>query len=96
MPVKTIGSEYFVHDRDAQTLRGEKTGLILGFGQRVLVRLTDATPMTGGLTLDLLEVEGRKLPQRPAGRSSAGSGRRKLVKRRTKAKKLKKKLARKR
>ncbi|MDA8746579.1 ribonuclease R [Litoreibacter sp.] len=96
VPVKTIGREYFVHDRDAQTLRGEKTGLTLGLGQRVLVRLADATPMTGGLTLDLLEVEGRKLPQRPAGRSSAGSGRRKLVRKRTKAQKLKKKLARKR
>ncbi len=94
VPVKTIGREYFVHDRDAQTLRGEKTGLVLGLGQRVLVRLADATPMTGGLTLELLEVEGRKMPQSPGGSKSYGGGRRKLVKHRSKGSKLRKKAAR--
>ena len=94
VPVKTIGREYFQHDRDAQTLRGEKTGLVLGLGQRVLVRLADATPMTGGLTLELLEVEGRKMPQNPGGAKSYGGGRRKLVKHRSKGSKLRKKAAR--
>ena len=32
-------------------------------GQRVTVRLSEAVPLTGGLMLELLEVEGKPLPQ---------------------------------
>lgn len=93
VPVRTLGREYFQFDRDAQTLRGEKTGLVLGLGQRVTVRIAEATPTTGGLTLDLLEAEGRHLPQAPAGRAGGGA-RRKLVKHRKKGAKLRKKAQR--
>ena len=93
VPIRNVGREYFQFDRDAQTLRGESSGLVLGIGQRVMVRIAEATPMTGGLTLDLLEIEGRHVPQAPAGRKSGGS-RRKLVKSRKKGAKLRKKAAR--
>ena len=43
------------------------TGVTLGMGQRVVVRLMEATPVTGGLMLELLTLEGNPLP--------AGSGR---------------------
>lgn len=31
-------------------------------GQRVTVRLAEAVPVTGGLVLELLEIEGRGMP----------------------------------
>ena len=65
LPIRTIGQEYFHFDPDAQMLIGSDTGLEIGLGQRVTVRLAEAVPMTGGLTLDLLELDGQPLPRGP-------------------------------
>lgn len=62
IPVSTIGAEYFRYDGDAQTLTGEQSGLMLTVGVPVLVRLTEAVPVTGGLMLELLEVDGGSVP----------------------------------
>jgi len=67
IPVSTLGREYFRYDPERQTLSGEETGLTLGLGQSVTVRLVEAAPVTGGLILELLSVEGarrRALPRR--------------------------------
>jgi ribonuclease R len=77
VPVSAIGREYFAFDPDTQTLTGETSRRVLGLGQRVLVRLAEAVPITGGLLLELLEVEGRRLPTPPR-RASNGAPRRKL------------------
>ena len=66
LPIRAIGNEYFHFDPEAQMLIGSDTGLEIGLGQRVTVRLAEAIPMTGGLTLDLLELEGQPLPRGPA------------------------------
>ncbi len=66
------GREYFHYDPDQQILLGSETGLEIGIGQRVTVRLSEAVPLTGGLTLELLEVEGRPLPQ-GSGRGRGGA-----------------------
>ncbi len=71
VPVRTLGDEYFRHDAEAQQLVGEHSGRAFGLGQRVLVKLAEAEPMTGGLLLELLEVEGEAVP-----RSKARKGRR--------------------
>lgn len=63
LPIREIGAEYFHFDADAQMLIGADTGLEIGIGQRVTVRLSEAVPLTGGLTLELLELEGRALPR---------------------------------
>ena len=63
LPIREIGREYFHYDQNAQVLMGSETGLEIGIGQRVTVRLSEAVPLTGGLMLELLEVEGRPLPQ---------------------------------
>ncbi|WP_306753256.1 ribonuclease R [Paracoccus actinidiae] len=65
LPIRAIGQEYFHFDPDAQMLIGSDTGLEIGLGQRVTVRLAEAIPMTGGLTLDLLELDGQPLPRGP-------------------------------
>ena len=72
IPVSSLGREYFRHDAASQTLRGEETGLVLGLGQRVTVRLVEAAPVTGGLILELLAVEGEQ--RRAPGRRQDGKG----------------------
>ena len=93
IPVRTIGSEYFHFDADSQTLMGAETGLTLGLGQKVTVRLTEAVPVTGGLILELLEVAGGTIPQ---GRKAARGKpvRRKVAKSKKKAQKIKRKVTR--
>ncbi|MBV1895355.1 MAG: ribonuclease R [Rhodobacteraceae bacterium] len=94
VPVRTLGREYFNFDQDAGTLKGSDTGLLIAVGQRVTVRLARATPVTGGLELELLALDDKPLPKRssPAGRTA----RRKVSKGKRKADKIKQKVARKR
>ena len=73
LPIRAIGREYFHFDADAQILVGSETGLEIGIGQRVTVRLAEAVPMTGGLTLELLELNGKALP-RGQGNRKGGRG----------------------
>ncbi|WP_323010372.1 ribonuclease R [Paracoccus sp. (in: a-proteobacteria)] len=82
LPIREIGREYFHYDPNAQVLMGSETGLEIGIGQRVTVRLSEAVPLTGGLMLELLEVEGRPLPQ---GATTGGRGKGPLRKRATQA-----------
>ena len=83
VPISTLGGEYFLYDPDTQALVGERTRRVIGLGQRVLVRLVEATPITGGLLFELLEVEGRRLATPPR-RPGTGGPRRKLAQRRIK------------
>ena len=71
VPVRAIGREFFHYDADAQVLVGADSGQVLGAGLRVTVRLAEASPLTGGLILDLLNVEGAtlKAPHRGKGKS---------------------------
>ena len=74
LPIREIGNEYFHYDRDTQVLEGSETGLRIGVGQRVTVRLTEAVPMTGGLMLELLELDGSPMTQGPRTRRGRGKG----------------------
>jgi ribonuclease R len=71
VPIRAIGHEFFHYDRDSQTLTGADTGIRLGIGQRVTVRLAEATPVTGGLMLELLTLDGAEIP---TGRSGPRRG----------------------
>ncbi|MFE3838473.1 ribonuclease R [Pseudogemmobacter sonorensis] len=62
VPIRSVGREFFHFDPGSQTIMGADTGLTIGVGQRVRVRLAEAVPVTGGLMLELLEVEDRALP----------------------------------
>ena len=95
LPMRALGREYFHHDAEAQTLTGAETGLQIGLGARVVVKLAEAVPVTGGLTLELVEIDGKSAPQGPRGRRGAAP-RRKAGQARAKAAKTKKKLQRKR
>ena len=94
IPIRSVGREFFHFDPDSQTLMGADTGTMLGIGQRVTVRLAEAVPLTGGLMLELLSVEGGPLPG-PKGRRGR-SGPRKPGQAAARAEKVKRKLVRKR
>lgn len=93
IPMRSIGREYFHFDVEAKTLMGSDTGMMISLGQRVTVRLAEAAPVTGGIALELLALEGDPIPQgrrSPAGRTP-GRGR---VKAKRKADKTKRKVKR--
>ena len=75
LPIRAIGNEYFHFDPDAQLLIGADSGLEIGLGQRVTVRLAEADALTGGLVLDLLELDGQPVAQGPRRRKGRGPAR---------------------
>ncbi|MEX0310899.1 MAG: S1 RNA-binding domain-containing protein, partial [Tateyamaria sp.] len=94
VPMRSIGAEYFHFDREANTLMGSDTGIVIGLGQRATVRLAEAVPVTGGIALELLALNGQAIPrgrQSPAGRSP----RRKPAKAKRRTDKSKRKVSRK-
>lgn len=95
VPVRSLGREFFHFDREAGTLMGSDSGMLIAIGQRVLVRLAQATPVTGGLELELLSIEDQELP-RAAGPTGRRAVRRKAAKSKRKSDKTKRKVARRR
>ena len=105
VPMRALGAEYFHFDRERGTLMGSDSGRVIGLGQRVLVRLAEAAPVTGGLALDLVQLEGETIaggdraPGRQRGRPKGrggGSGRRKPARAKAKSDKAKRKVSRRR
>ena len=94
VPIRSLGREYFHFDREAGTLVGADTGLTVGIGQKVVVRLAQATPVTGGLELELLELEDKALPR--GGTPGRGGPRRKSAQSKKKSAKTKRKVSRRR
>jgi len=94
IPIRTLGREYFRYDPDNQTLTGEETGLKLGLGVPVTVRLAESVAVTGGLILELLSVDGKAISKGSGRRSGKGPVRRKANKSRRKTAKIKRKTAR--
>ncbi|MEZ5713923.1 MAG: ribonuclease R [Paracoccaceae bacterium] len=74
IPMRALGHEYFHFDRDAGELVGADTGTVIALGDKVVVRLAEAAPITGGLAFELITHQGAKLPQ-GSGRGG-GAGRR--------------------
>ncbi len=95
VPIRTMGREYFQYDANAQTLMGSETGREIGIGMPVVVRLAEAVPVTGGLMLELLEVDGKAMSSGPSG-MRGGPVRRRAVKAKRKSDKAKRKVVRKR
>lgn len=93
IPIRTLGREYFHYDADSQTLMGSDTGMLIGLGQRVTVKLAEAAPVTGGLIVELLTLEDRTIPRGPS-RGRGKSARRKVGSARKKAAKTARKVKR--
>lgn len=96
VPVRSLGREFFHFDREAGTLMGADTGLTIGLGQRVTVKLAEATPVSGGIALDLVSIEGETMPKGGRGARRGKPPQRKVAQAKRKAAKAKRKVARKR
>ena len=71
IPISTLGADYFRHDNVSQALIGERTGEIFRLGDRVEVKLAEASPITGGIKFEMLK---NLTPQR-SGKQKPKSGR---------------------
>jgi ribonuclease R len=68
VPVSSLGDEYFVHDDRAHALVGDRSGRRFRLGRVVEVKLMEATPITGGLVLQMLSEPEPRDPNAPAPR----------------------------
>ena len=66
IPIRTLGNEYFHYDPETQTLMGADTGMIVALGQRATVKLIEASPVTGGLIVELIKLDERTMPRGPS------------------------------
>ena len=76
VPAASLGAEYFVHDDRSHALVGERTGVRYPLGRRVEVRLKEATPLTGGLLLEMLSEPDRADPNAPPAAPGGAKSRR--------------------
>ena len=93
IPIRTLGGEYFHYDADSQTLMGSDSGMLIGLGQRATVKLVEAAPVTGGLIVELIKLDGKAIPRGPA-RGRGKPPRRKMRAARKKATKTARKVKR--
>lgn len=82
IPISSLGRDYFQHDEAAHALVGQRSGQRWTLGRRVEVKLVEATPLTGGLVLEMLsDAEEGKPPTgggprgRPSGKPPRGGKR---------------------
>jgi ribonuclease R len=72
VPISSLPSDFYDHDERCHSLVGRRHGRRFQLGERVAARLVEATPITGGLVLQLIEGEEsaeRVPPTRPLPRS---------------------------
>ena len=73
VPISSIGAEYFHVDEEARALIGERSGRRHRLGDRVRVRLLQADPVTGSLSLRLTDwTEDDTQTSAPKKRKSGG------------------------
>ena len=68
IPVSSLGDEYFVHDDRSHALVGQRSGRRWPLGKTVEARLVEATPVTGGLVLEMLSEPDPRDPNAPSPR----------------------------
>ena len=54
VPIATLPDDFWMHDERDQTLNGRRTRMVFRLAQEVEVRLSEASPVTGGLIFHVL------------------------------------------
>ena len=55
VPLSTLPDDFWMHDEATQTLTGRQSGIVFSLAQEVEVRLSEASPLTGGLLFHILQ-----------------------------------------
>ena len=72
--MSALPDDYWVYEEPTQSLHGRRTRMSYHLAQDVEVRLTEASPVTGGLLFQVLgEQPARQAPLHPAGAGGQGS-----------------------
>jgi ribonuclease R len=71
VPVAGLGLGYFVYDQTRHALVGERSGDTFQLGDRVEVRLVEATPVSGGMRFEIVSAprEGKPVARRSSRQS---------------------------
>ena len=75
IPLSKLGREYWQYDDQERTLKGQDSGRVISIGMSCKVSLVDATAITGGISLEMLELEGKAIPK-GSSRQASHNGRR--------------------
>jgi ribonuclease R len=73
VPMRTLGSEFFVYDEARHAVIGSRTGAMHRLGDEVDVKLVEVAPIAGALRFELLS-EGRRLAKGDRPKVRAGGG----------------------
>jgi ribonuclease R len=76
VPISSLPSDYYDHDEHRHCLVGRRWGRIYSLGETVAVRLVEASPVTGGLVLQLVEDAAASEERIMAARPPAGAAHR--------------------
>jgi ribonuclease R len=85
IPISTLADDYFVHDEVNHALVGERTGMTFTLSDPVVVELSEADTVTGGMVFTIIEggkegrpvKKGRGAPRRDGPRRGPRGGKRK-------------------
>lgn len=69
VPISSLPDDFWMHDETAQTLSGRRSRISFRLAQEVEVRLSEASPVTGGLVFHILQGRADGRTDRPKGRS---------------------------
>lgn len=69
VPLGRLGQEYWRYNVRDGTLKGKDSGRLIAVGMPCTVSLVDASFLTGGLELEVLELDGKPMPKGPAKKS---------------------------
>ena len=59
VPIGSLPDDYWMHDEREQTLNGRHSRKVYRLAQDVEVRLSEASPVTGGLVFHVVEAHAR-------------------------------------
>ena len=69
VPTSTLPDDFWMHDEATQSLTGRRTGLTFRLAQDVEARLSQASPVTGGLVFNILQGDAQpSRTHRPGGK----------------------------
>ena len=71
MPLNTLPDDFYDYDEQAQMLKGQRNGWQFSVGMHVRVKVTEVTPVTGGILVEWTEGGLRSKHSRQKGKNHA-------------------------